>query len=199
MTEGITCEKVIPTMKSEIQKSLEGIEGAQFVSLTYTSKNTGETARFTLIIGAKYTKVIEDSILELELTKNKLREFSQEWNLSFVIVQLAYEELLISLGNSLEAQKRGEANPDYTKRENYEHITTGLKKNLSDGTLEICGLEHSRKILVKGFKQIRESSEKTIAKNNLRKMLPIARYRTLCVDSECLDTMKVNGETLEFK
>jgi hypothetical protein len=162
---------------------------ARFVSVKYTSKESGEVARHTLILGASYHKCIEESLLELEIRRKGLSG----------VQLLACDELIKSFNKTLEAHSRGEQNEDYTKKGMYRHICTGLQMLENDGSLEICGLQHAKKVLTPGtFKQV-NSKPLTVAKNELRRLCKVGQYRTLCVDAGNLLTVKINGDTLELE
>ena len=172
-----------------IAKRLNELSGkCQFASFTYTSKSSGERARFTFALGAKYLNLLEASILEME-TRQKPTE---------PIEAQAFENVLASLKESFEKQSKGEQSDNYTKKGQYLHIAPNLQLNLNDGTLEISGKLHAKTVLEPGVHKSVNSRPLTIAQNAIKNDLPVSKWRTLAIDFGALETAKINGETIEF-
>lgn len=171
-------------MKNIIE-NLSNLTNATFASFTYTSKTDGSTARYTLILGAKYLTLLEKSKLELELLMPTLD----------AEMSIAADAVMASLNKSIEAHKAGTQSDDYTKKGQYTAIGSGLNLN-TDNTLQMFGLLHSKVVLVPGVKKEVKSSPLTIAKNKIRKMLPISKFREFALDLGNLHNAKVNGDTL---
>jgi predicted RNase H-related nuclease YkuK (DUF458 family) len=161
--------------------------GAQFVSVTYTAKSTGETARYTLLVRQKYIDLLEKSILECEI---QLQTASG-------VQAMALAEQKFSLEKSLEAHNRGEQNEDYTKKGMYNEVVPGINQ-FKDGTFELKGLQIAKVVLVPGtYTKVNHRNELSAAKAKLRKDLPIGKYKTLCLDLGNLKSVRMNGETVE--
>ena len=185
--------KILNVKRNLILKNLEFqlslIESqTRFVGLTYTAKKTGETARFTVLIGIDYLNAIKQSQTELEITLPTLTGVERQ----------ACQELLDSFQNTLDNAEIGKPNDAYTKKGVYRQITVGLQENLNDGTVEIKGLVQSKKVLVEGIYKSVKSSDLTIAKNKLRSLTRVGKYRTFCVDLDNLHGVRINGNTLEL-
>lgn len=185
----------------QLHSELNEISGkAQFASVTYASKSTGEVARHTLIIGARYENVLRDSILALSLvTGDELATIASEQGAALIEAEKAKEELAASLAESLQKHLVGEQNKDYTKQGVYARIGNGMTVSLNDGSFELHGLSHSKKVLTEGVHKLVKSSGKTKCKNALRKLLPLGKYRTLALDAGAVQTVRLNGETIEFE
>lgn len=214
--------------KSELRliAAVDSVESASFASFTYTSKESGEKARHVLILGADYGKLVNESIAviakaggsdllmdtastkvltaevnkhpagsaALKLAKKDLNAFQE----TIGAVRAATAELYISLTDSLVGLTTGEGNPAYTKADTYEHICPGITRHLVDGTFEVAGLSHTKVVLTPGVFKSVNSSEKTKAKDALRKTLPIVRYRTFCLDAGNMESVKINGREIVF-
>ena len=158
---------------------------AQFVSFTYRNKKANELARHTLIFGASYRKQIEDSITALEVL----------WPTFVTPLQIeAAKELLTSFRATLAAQDRGEYNPDYTKKMAYIDITQGLKFNITNRTINVSGLAHSKVVLEEGIYKPVKSAPLTIAKNEIKGGLPVSRWREFVIEPENLSKARLQGE-----
>ncbi len=172
---------------AQLIKQLTAIAGqARFVSFTYTDKKHGEIARRVMIIGADYMEIIRKSKLELELivAGEPLTALQAE----------AASELLESFNATLNGTQMG-----YTKQGVYLKLCNGISYNTNDGTLELCGLEHSKVVIQAGvYKQV-NSRPLTLAKAELRKRCPVSKYKTLCLDAGHWQGAKLNGETIELQ
>lgn len=164
------------------------LPSAQFASLTYVTKKSGETARYTVNLGFSYLQCLEKSVLELEIS---MRDFTG-------LKKQAAEEVMASLQESISKHKQGEQNEAYTKKGQYIHLHNGLNINKNDGTLQLFGLKHSKVTLVEGtFKPV-NSKPMTILKNEIRATLPIGNFREFALDINNILTVRMNGDTLEF-
>lgn len=180
-------------MKNLVQllQAASAIQSPRFVSFTYTDKKHGETARRVLLVGESYLGLLESARLEVELTAESAIEFPLE-----VAIQ-AKREVLESLDKSIAAHKQGGQSADYTKRGLYETLAPGVKM-FHDGTLELCGVEHSKVILQKGIYKPVKSAPLTLAKNAFRKLTRLGKFKTLCLDAGHAEQARINGETLEL-
>ena len=88
-------------MKELIQSVLNSGQ-AQFASLTYTTKKTGETARYTVQLGTSYHSLVEKSLLELQLL---VKEQKSKWN---DLQRIAAARVIKSLRKTLAAHKVGQ-------------------------------------------------------------------------------------------
>ena len=163
---------------------------ARFASFTYQSKSTGEVARYTIQLGFSYKNCLEKSKLALEIESAALTGLDKQ----------AAEELLNSFAASLNGTQE-----NYTKEHVYEDVTDssgktvqGIKKNINDNTLQIFGLLHSKVQISPPTIEDKpvKSRPLTIAKNKLRKSLPVGKFREFALEN--LNVVKLNGETLEL-
>lgn len=164
--------------------ALGGIESCQFASLTYTAKESGEVARHNILLGFNYRTCLEKSLAELEIVRPFLKD----------IDAIAADELLESFRKSLAGKQDA-----YTKAETYVATSIrGLKVNTVDNSLQLFGLVQSKTVIVPGVHKTVNSAPKTIAKNAIRKLLPVGKFREYALDPETIHGARVNGQTIEF-
>ena len=164
--------------------ALGGIHGCRFASLTYTAKESGEVARHTVLLGFSYKASVEKSLLELEILRPTLTG----------IDAIAADELLTSFKKTLDGTQDG-----YTKGHVYaDTAVKGLKVNTNDDSLQLFGLTHAKVVLTPGTFKVVKSAEKTIAKDKLRKQLPVGKFREYALDSGAIHAARINGECIEF-
>lgn len=169
------------TLLSEIAKT----SSARFASFTYQAKGTGEVARHTLRLGASVTAAYRKDLATLE----KLRP-----TLSNVLV-VACDELIASLRESLE--KGVGNNSAYTCADTYVNITKGVKVHKETGEIYVSGFSRAKVTLEAGTFKTVKSSEKTLAKNKLRKGLLSGKIRQFALPATL--SAKLNGKELVFE
>ena len=183
-------------MKTLIEKLNEIGTRAQFASLTYTAKESGEIARHTLILGASYCAMVERSKLALELTP--VSELIQLGIASEIATQ-AKCEVLASFAQTLATTAQGLINPDYSNKDTYVQTQVpGIKYNLTSGELALFGLVSSKVVLSPGVYKVVKSKPLTIAKRKIEKHIRTLAPRTFLVKAELFNAMRLNGETIEL-
>jgi hypothetical protein len=112
----------------------------------------------------------------------------------------AADELLNSFVASLNGTQE-----NYTKQDIYVDVSDssgktvqGIKRNINDNSIQIFGLLHSKVQISPPTIEDKpvKSRPLTIAKNKLRKNLPVGKFREFAL--EYLNVVKLNGETLEL-
>lgn len=170
---------------------------ATFASLVYRSKTDDSVARYSIILGANYIKLIESSILELELTgEADLWELAREKQIDFDLLIEAKNEILDSLKESRQAKIDGVYHSRFTKPGLYAPIGSGLSINKNDLSLQLYGLRQGKKVLIPGKPDTRKRRPLTIAKDILRKRLPIGRFREFALDLGQCYHCRMKGKTL---
>lgn len=198
-------------MKELIKKIVEIVKQVQFVSFDYRTKikcnakgvqvDGGELSRYTMILGASYLRLLEQSLLALRLFTNRELMAIAEKSKDLMVIHFIFDArnaVIASLEKSIEAHKAGLQNPDYTKAGQYQQIAGGLNLNLNDNSLQLFGLVQSKVTLEKGMHKVVNSAPLTIAKNLIRKELPIGKFREFALDLDTVSGARINGSTLEF-
>ena len=183
-------------MKELIEKLNEIGSRAQFASLKYTAKESGEVARHTLILGASYIAMVEKAKLALELIpESELVEIG----VPAEIVTQAKAEVLASFAKTLATTGKGLVNDDYTNRDTYiQTQVTGIKYNVTSGELALFGLAFSKVVLEPGVHKVVKSKPLTIAKRKIEKHVRTMSPKTFIVKAELFNAMKLNGATIEL-
>lgn len=167
-----------------------------FASFTYTTKGTGETARYNIQLGFDYHRAVEKSIVDLECLD--LKALATEKKIDFALMAQAASEVRASLEKTIAAHARGEQNDDYTKAGQYVPLFNGLNVNKTDNSFQLFGLVQSKVSLVPGIHKEVKSAPLTIAKNTIRRCLSVGKFREFALDSGVVHTARLNGETIEF-
>ena len=163
--------------------------GAAFVGVTYRAKESGELSRYTLAVGVQYLNLVKKSLAEA-------RAVTAENNARGSLERKAKADVLRSLRNTLENAKHGKQNDAYTKKGMYAEVASGVNV-FDDGTFELKGIVVSRKVLEVGVHKQVKSRPLTVAKDAIRNQLSLAKWRTLCLDSGALETLRASHEQIE--
>ncbi len=169
--------------------AVSGLQGVKFVGVTYRSKSTGELARHTLILGADYK----------ELTRKSMEEITRMLPTLTGLPLQAANDLLVSYSKSLLAMDTNTEHPDFTKAGLYESICPGLKVSRADGTFELCGLSHTKKVIEAGVYKTVNSKPLTLARQAIEKQLPRSKYRTLALDMGALESVRIGGNEIDVQ
>jgi hypothetical protein len=132
-----------------------------------------DRAVYTFIVGVELEALYRQDILRLEEAKRVERDPAD--------IE-AIESIQASLRKSLEAGIGN--NPAYTKQDLYEHVAPGFKVHRETGEVYVFGILTNKLVLeVKKERPVRNSSQKTIAKDRMRKKhVMSSRFREFRVD-----------------
>lgn len=176
-------------MSNKIQKllkELQAVKDCRFVSFTYQAKGTGEIARHNFATHYDYAKLLR-------------RDLSKVESMSFQgVKELARQELLKSLRNSLDCLASGVENAAYTRKDSDIALGEGLSLNLATNTLRVRGLSIKKLVIQQGEVKKVNSSEKTLAKREIEKCLAKSKIREFILDAENLQVAKLNGKKIEL-
>ncbi len=157
----------------------------QFASFEYKAKETGELARHNVLLGFNYRSTVEQSIVALEIL---MPTFKTDLDIE------AANELLESFNKTIAGKQDG-----YTKSHIYQDTAIkGIKINSNDDSLQLFGLQQSKVVIIPGTYKEVKSRPLTIAKNNIRKQLPIDKFREYALDKDVIQSARLNGLVLEF-
>ena len=171
----------------ELHQKLREITGqSQIIGLTYTSKSTGERSRYRVQVNVNYGNYLERKKTALEILKPTLTGLDLE----------ACEALEQSVKKSIEANKKGKQNEDFTKAGLYAKIEgTPLQINLNDNSLELTGIILSKTVEVPGIHKVVKSKPLTIAKKRIEKSVA-GKWRTFSLDAGALESARICGEEI---
>ena len=168
--------------QNDLLKELLKTGESRFASVVYTSKETGEKARFLVLLNAHYRPLLQHDLAVLSRTTTGRRNS---------LMSLAKLELETSLRASLEPP-----NPQYTKPSYYTRLVNGLPVKYHKDVQYFDGLVMSKKVIRPSRKAPVNHSEKTLAKNKLRKLLKTNKFREFRLDS--VEAARINGKTINM-
>jgi len=166
--------------------------GATFASFTYQTKETGEVAKYNLVLGASTENLYKKDVVLLERMVKLLKGIKAQQH-----TILAAEELLASRNESL---TKGIGNSDaYTNADTYYYVAglNGVRVHKDTGVLYVSGLLNRKEVLIAGTPRKKvNSAPKTIAKKKIGYILPSGRYRLFVLPN--VTRAALNGDVLEL-
>ena len=159
-------------------------KGTRFASLTYEAKGSGEIARHTIRLGASVEAAYKKDLATLKAKLPALKG----------IEAIACGEMIASLAESI--GKGAGNNSAYTNADTYSHIAKGIKVHKETGEVHLTGFSRQKAVIVEGFHKKVNSSEKTLAKNKLRKGLLSGKFRQFVLPN--VDSARIEKEELIF-
>lgn len=177
-------------MFSEFKNS----KGAKFVGInTYESTSSGEIADYVVNINVNYNDVLKRDLIYLKsLNDNDLIRISKG-NINLDTMKIGLSELIASL----EKRINGEKNNHSLGQENaYETICNGVRLHLESEKIHIFGFRISKNIKVAGTYKTVNSSQKTLAKNAIKKGMKSEKFRTFIIDNA--DQISINKRKFDI-
>ena len=113
------------------------------------------------------------------------------------VLQIRMDEDGVSNNKSIAAHKAGEQSSDYTKKDQYTNIGSGVNINKNDGSLQVFGLLQSKVLLQAGIERKPVKSKPlTIAKKAIEYTLSKSKFREFALDTGNIQSVRLDGETL---
>lgn len=174
----------ITNLLNAIQDGLKN--GTRFVSFCYCSKESRETAIYTISLGVKIENAYKRDLKILPLIQVKTEA-----------EKIARREIFDSIKESLTNGVGN--NHNYKQKGLYLHICPGVKLNQASGDLTLFGMVVNKQVVKEGEHKAAKSSEKTIAKMSIRKKLKCGKFRNFLLTSENIAGIKHNGRILQIQ
>lgn len=181
-------------MKTNIDKILKEfskINGTRFIYLKNYYTDIGEISNYTILVGSFLKNSYEKDL-----------RFLKRYKCNSIIEEIAKKEIINSINNSL---NNGIGKNDaYKKIGYYTHIDRNIKYHIDEIT-------DAARYYINGFKVRKEViryadkykkvnfSEKTIAKNELNRLLRRGKFREFIIDSMKVEEIHLNGNKLTVK
>jgi hypothetical protein len=155
-------------------------KSAKFVSLVYRAKESGELARHTILLNARRTRMLSRDLALLKVKLPELTGFAKQ----------ACQELIDSITESITTGH----NSLYTKPNYYQAQGQG---NCQESVKNVCyvrGYAVKKEVIEPGTYKTVNSSEKTKAKNKLRKLLKNTRCREFILNPDNFKIARAEGK-----
>lgn len=174
------------------------LKGVSFIGINnYLSKITGELANHVVNVNLSVKNAKETDLQRLQnCTESDLVMISKASGISYEICKQALSELLTSAEKNLSANIEDRTAQSQAQTDAYISLTPAIRMHKETMQIHIFGQAISKTVLIKGeYKQV-NSSQKTLAKNAIKKHLDLRteKFRDFIVGN--IDSIKINGDTL---
>lgn len=185
----------------QVLNQFDKLNGAKFIKFNgYTSKGTGEISNILLNVNISEINMKKNDFEKLKsLGEDQLKQVAESKGIALNIVQVALNELLVSAEKNLSENLEDRTVQSQAQTNAYYHITKGIKLNKETRQLYVTGLELRKEVIVKGEYKTVNSSAKTIAKNELKKVAQLSSNKYRCFVFDNIDQLKINGRFFELK
>lgn len=160
-----------------VRKLAEIRPASTFLTVRNYTNNFGELSDFSLCFHFNYLNAVKRS--QEKLSKLKLdKSLFEGKSYSLNDLMLARKELLESFADSLAGN-----NPRYACKDIYElvnhygEVVKGIKIHKRQDVIHLVGLLAHKRVISKGNYPQSYHSKYTLAKNALRELLPVSRFR----------------------
>ena len=181
-------------MSKELFNQFSHLKGAKFIGLNgYYSSTSGEIADYCLNvnISVETAKQTDNKLLKA-CSVQKLVSICKKKNLSYAVAKVALNELIIASDKNLNAEISERSNQSQGQTDAYVSLGNGLKLHKDSMKVHIFGMVQSKTVIESGVYKTVNSSDKTLAKNTIKKALGLRsdKFRTFIVDQT--EAVKIN-------
>ena len=174
--------QVINLVKNAVSNSITGLTLFSVKNYTNTSN---EVSNNLVNVGINYEKSKQQDIEFLKNINLSEYEFKSQKD---VIIE-AKNELIESFTKPNENRSNGQ-------KDAYTNIFSGVKVHNETGILYVYGYRVNKTVIKEGEYKTVKSSQKTIAKNELKKLLKTGKFTQYAI--EVGNTLTAKGETIEL-
>ena len=178
---------------------MANLNGAKFINLNgYKSETSGEIANhniLTNIVVMNAKKKDADTLLKADA---KVIADKSAKSIAVDIFTTALTEMRVSAVKNISENKEDRTAQSQAQTDAYLPITNSLKIHKETGKLHIFGFANQKKVLVKGEYKTVNSSDKTLAKKEITKVLKLrsGKFRTFIVEN--IESVTLEGKTLNI-
>ena len=185
---------------NKLIEAFKELKSASFISVNnYQSKTTGELANHVININISAENAKKNDLDTLRnCKKSDLLTISENTKISIEILKEAFTELIINAEKNLSTNKDEHTNQSKGQTDAYFHLTPAIKVNKNTSEIHVFGQAIDKKVLVKGIYKEVKSSDKTIAKNAIKKHLKLRsdKFRTFICDN--INNIKINNQIINL-
>lgn len=160
-----------------------------FLSLNGYANDHGEIANYSIIFHMSYKNALERSIAALlpVIPENELEAQAKQELIA------SYEKSL----NNIEETSIEDIDDAYTRFFDADgSYIKGVKLHTASNTLHLYGLVVHKKVLIEGSYPAKNKKPLTVAKDKLRKLCPVNKFRQFKITTNQVDTISVENLSL---
>jgi len=162
---------------------------------SYLSKLTGEISNYVINCNIDVARIKLADFKKLKNCSDAIIEkVAKDNEIPVLIVKQALSELTISAEKNLSTDPTQRTVNSQAQTDAYVNINKSVRVCKTDLAVHIFGMVISKTVLVKGEYKTVNSSQKTIAKNKLKKALRLSSDKFRSFVFLNLDTVKVSGQ-----
>jgi hypothetical protein len=180
--------------------NFQNLSGVTFIAINgYLSKTTGEIANHVVNVGLSVQNVKKNDLAKLQVCSDEdLTAISGKSGITIEVCKIALAEMIESAKKNLSEKIEDRTAQSQAQTDAYIFITSAIRLHKDTQELHVFGQGISKKILTDGNYKTVKSSDKTLAKKAITKDLNLSagKFRDYLIPN--VESVKMNGETLEI-
>lgn len=187
---------------NDMRKFFDGIanlNGAKFINLNgYVSKESGEVANHNILVNIDVMNAKRKDATALTVADVNTIASKSAKSIAVDIFQTALTEMRVSAVKNISENKEDRTVASQAQTDAYIQIGKGLKLHKETGNLHIFGFANQKKVIKAGTYKTVNSSDKTIAKKEITKVLKLraGKFRTYIIEN--IASVTFDGRTLNI-
>jgi hypothetical protein len=175
---------------------IENLNGAKFITLNGYISEAGEIANHNILVNINVMNAKKTDNATLHNTKVEVISEKSAKTFALDILNLALSEMIISSDKNISENIEDRTAQSQAQTEAYIQIGKGLKLHKETGLIHIFGFKNQKKIIVPGVYKPVKSSDKTLAKKEITKVLKLrsGKFQTFKIGN--IESVKMEGKTL---
>ena len=170
----------------QLIETLMNYKGIGFISLQYRNKE-GELSKRLINLGARIENAKND---DLKTITNGIHHI-----ISDKYTKSDFDNALMEIKQSLIIPNKTRSNGQKNAYITLNKENGSVKYNINTKEVYLFGKSEKKEIIEKGQYKIVKSSPKTLAKNDIKKHLKTAKFRTFILKNVC-GTVKINKQII---
>lgn len=184
--------------KTSLLREFAKINGVKFIALNnYLSEKSGEIANHIINVGISIENAKLTDLNRLNAcTDADIQHIAETAKIALETVKTAFSEMVQSANKNLSENIKDRSTQSQAQTDAYITVMPGLKLHKDTMQLHIFGQAIKKTVVVAGEYKTVNSSDKTLAKNAIKKFLDLRsdKFRNFILGN--VNEIKMNGETL---
>ena|ERR1035437_7967979 len=186
---------------NDMRKFFDGIEnlnGAKFINLNGYINEAGEVANHNILVNINVMNAKKTDNETLHNTNVEVISKKSAKTFALDIFNLALSEMIISSDKNISENKEDRTAQSQAQTDAYIQIGKGLKLHKETGLIHIFGFKNKKKILTPGVYKPVNSSDKTLAKKEITKVLNLRSGKFHTFKIAQIESVNMENNTLNI-
>jgi hypothetical protein len=184
---------------NDLKKFFDGfsnLNGAKFITLNGYISEAGEVANHNILVNINVMNAKVSDNKTLHNTSAEVISKKSAKTFALDIFTIALCEMITSSDKNISENKEDRTVQSQAQTDAYIQIGKGLKLHKETGMIHVFGFKNQKKVLVPGVYKPVNSSDKTLAKKEITKVLKLRSGKFQTFKIAQIESVKMEGKTL---